>query len=74
MDIEYLDIVTEKFLSSIHVANIFLKCWLTRSSMVRAGDGVVIEYRYISQLEETFYQGMRASFKISTYSISIAKN
>ena len=44
---------------------------------VRGGDGLNLKgggerwYRYFSQLGKLFYQGMRESLTISTYSISI---
>ena len=40
MDIEHVDIVTGEFLSSIWVANIDLRYWSIRSSMVIGRDGV----------------------------------
>ena len=68
MDIEYVDIVTVEFMSPIYVANIVLRYWLIRFSMVKEGDE---GYRYIIQLRETFYEGMQESLTISTNLISL---
>ena len=63
MDIEYVDIVTGEFLSSILVANVVLRYW---------SQGLGGEHRHISQIGKTFYQGMRESLTISMCCIFVA--
>ena len=68
MDILYMDIVTVEFCQYSHqiLVNMFLNSkrmgW---DKVIRRG------YLYISQLGETFYQGMQESLTVSTYYISI---
>ena len=49
------------------LGNAFLHCQMRGLGKVIKGEG----YRYISQLGETFYQGIRESLTISTHSKSI---
>ena len=65
MDIIYVDVMTVEFCRQFS-GQILVKTFF--HGMEGMGDG---GYRFISQLEEAFYQGIQESLTISTYYITI---